>query len=116
MLETYADALPQPKQDSFKKATSGMMHSKFEAFNKMYTGHLKGQLLSAKADNLLNDLELSLTGVFNFLRNMRNDTGHPTGKIVDRDQAYAHLIIFRPYLRKIYELIDWLQKHKPLSP
>jgi hypothetical protein len=38
------------------------------------------------------------------IRNFRNESGHPSGKIIEREQAYVLL----SYCKKVYQLRDWL--------
>jgi hypothetical protein len=52
------------------------------------------------------DLDTRFTGILSLIRTFRNDSGHPTGKIVDREQAYILLQLFVPYCKKIYQLME----------
>ncbi|HEY7330954.1 MAG TPA: hypothetical protein VH592_25175 [Gemmataceae bacterium] len=76
----------------------------------MLESHLKGLLTADIKENL----DVALLAVFAMLRTNRNEAGHPTGKTVEREQAYANLIIFPTYLKKVYELMSWLKANKPL--
>jgi len=51
------------------------------------------------------DLDTHFAGILSIIRNFRNQSGHPTGKIVGREQAYVLLQLFAPYCRKMYELM-----------
>lgn len=42
----------------------------------------------------------------------RNDAGHPTGKSIDREELYANIIVFRNYLKRVYNVINWLNENK----
>jgi hypothetical protein len=53
-------------------------------------------------------LERTLDGVFDTIREQRNDAGHPTGFIPDRAVVYATITVFPTYLAKIHEVIHWL--------
>jgi len=68
---------------------------------------IKRQLQRDVAD----DLDIQLDGVFNLLRNARNDAGHPTGSKVDRNRAFANLQLFVPYCKLIYALMTYFQSH-----
>ena len=46
--------------------------------------------------------------VFSIIRSHRNDAGHPSGNVVQREHLYAYLVTFPEYLKKVYSLIDWL--------
>lgn len=53
------------------------------------------------------DIDTHFAGVLSIIRNFRNQSGHPTGKIIDREQAYILLQLFVPYCRKMYQLMDF---------
>lgn len=44
------------------------------------------------------------------IKNYRNESGHPTGKIIDREQMYVLLNLFITYGKKAYELIRFFKK------
>ena len=52
------------------------------------------------------DLDTHFAGIQSIIRNFRNQTGHPTGKTVDREQAYVLLQLFIPYCKKMYQLME----------
>jgi hypothetical protein len=56
------------------------------------------------------DLDTQFAGILSIIRTFRNQAGHPTGRIVDREQAYVLLQLFIPYCRKMYLLRDALSK------
>lgn len=51
------------------------------------------------------DLDTNFMGITSVIRNFRNDSGHPTGKIIGREQCFVLLQLFVTYCRKMYELI-----------
>lgn len=53
------------------------------------------------------DLETRFMGIISLIRTFRNDAGHPTGKILDRQQAYINLQLFVPYAGKLYQLLEF---------
>jgi len=53
------------------------------------------------------DLDTNFAGILSIIRNFRNQSGHPTGKIIDREQAYILLQLFIPYCKKIYKLKEY---------
>lgn len=61
---------------------------------------------------LMDDIDTSLNGIFALIRNCRNDAGHPTGKIIEREIAYANLILFTTYCKKAYDLMEYLKNNK----
>ncbi len=52
------------------------------------------------------DLDTNFAGVLSIIRNFRNQSGHPTGKVIDREQAFVLLQLFIPYCKKLYMLIS----------
>jgi len=53
------------------------------------------------------DLDTNFSGILSIIRNFRNQSGHPSGKIIDREQAYILLQLFPPYCKKMYQLMDF---------
>ena len=58
---------------------------------------------------VLEDLDTHFAGIQSVIRNFRNQSGHPTGKIIDREQAYVLLHLFIPYCKKMHQLMDHFQ-------
>lgn len=55
------------------------------------------------------DMETNFLGIIAIIRNFRNESGHPTGNIISREQCYVNLNLFIPYCKKIYQLIDFFK-------
>ena len=53
------------------------------------------------------DLDTNFAAILSVIRTFRNQSGHPTGKIIDREQAYVLLQLFIPYAKKMYQLMDY---------
>jgi hypothetical protein len=51
------------------------------------------------------DFDTHFAGILSIIRTFRNQAGHPTGKIIDREQAYVLLQLFIPYCKKMYQLM-----------
>ncbi len=58
---------------------------------------------------LKEDVEIYLGDLFQANRLTRNESGHPTGKAIKRDAAFAFLYLFPNYLRTTWELIEFLE-------
>ena len=82
-----------------------MIKRQYDEFQKMLDSELKARLPS----NLKDDLDITLSGIFSMIRTLRNNSGHPTGREVNREQAYANLVVFPTYLKRIYALLKWLE-------
>lgn len=55
------------------------------------------------------DIDTNFAGILSVIRNFRNQSGHPTGKIIDREQAFVLLQLFIPYSKKLYKLMEYFQ-------
>jgi hypothetical protein len=108
LIESYARSIADPTRKAqvegqLDKAPS--IFRKYEIFEKGFVG-AKPRLpkpLAERTDSLLR-------GVFDLIRNSRNDAGHPaSGILVSRDTNYSHLRLFIPYCQRIYELIYWFE-------
>jgi hypothetical protein len=55
-------------------------------------------------EDLRDGLTLRLNGVLELLRVYRNDAGHPTGKVISREDQFTHLALFIRYLEQLYAL------------
>jgi hypothetical protein len=106
LIDSYAESIADSNKRAqvkgqIEKAPS--IFRKYEVFEKGFT-NIKPQMpkpLTENADSLLR-------GVFDLIRNSRNDAGHPaSGILVSRDSNYSHLRLFIPYCQRIYELIAW---------
>ena len=52
------------------------------------------------------DFDTCFSGILSVIRNYRNQSGHPTGKIINREQMYVLLNLFISYCKKMYQLMD----------
>jgi hypothetical protein len=111
LIDRYTDSISDATRkqrlvSEILKAQS--IFRKYELFDK--------QLSLPKATvpkNLTDGGDSLLRGVFDLIRNSRNDAGHPTsGTLVDRDVVYSHLRLFSPYCARIYGLINWFQTNE----
>ncbi|MGN7760472.1 hypothetical protein [Paenibacillus sp. 22594] len=104
LIEAYTNYISTDEtRKKFIQATQGkMIKRQFEEFNKRFEtvkGTLPGDIEDGSA--------ITLIGVFEMIRNNRNDAGHPTGKMVDKNIIYSGLQVFIPYCKKVYQLISY---------
>lgn len=66
-----------------------------------------GQKITSFPAHIKDDLDTNFSGILSIIRTFRNQSGHPSGKIVDREQAYVLLQLFPHYCKKMYQLIDY---------
>jgi len=55
------------------------------------------------------DLDTHFSGIISVIRTFRNESGHPTGKVVSREQTFVLLQLFIPYCKKLYALMDFFR-------
>jgi hypothetical protein len=60
-------------------------------------------------DHIKEDLDTHFAGILSVIRTFRNQSGHPTGKVMDREQAFVLLQLFIPYSKKLYQLMDYFR-------
>jgi hypothetical protein len=72
---------------------------KINKFKNVLDQHLADLPASVKED-----LDTHFAGVLAVVRNFRNDSGHPTGRVVSREQVYVLLQLFVSYSKKMYQL------------
>jgi hypothetical protein len=109
MLEAYAETLSKDEENRFQKNTEGQpVKKRSDEFAKEWDNRIKGTVDRGLRDSLPN----YLGGLFQVIRYQRNDAGHPTGAVIDREQLYATLTAFPSQLDTIYKLIRHFQKNK----
>lgn len=64
------------------------------------------QNLKSLPDDIKEDFDTHFAGILSVIRTFRNQSGHPTGKIIDREQAFVLLQLFIPYSKKLYQLMS----------
>jgi len=77
-------------------------------FNKLR--NVLQQQLGHLAPDVKEDLDTEFSGILSLIRNYRNESGHPTGRIIGREQCYVLLQLFIPCCRKVYQLIEHFSK------
>jgi hypothetical protein len=107
LIEAYGSAIgevaaKQTFESAVQKATS--IFRKYDVFEKHFSAHR-----ARVPKPLIDNVDSLLRGIFDLIRNSRNDAGHPArGTPVGRDIVYSHLRLFTPYCKRISELIAWL--------
>jgi hypothetical protein len=106
LLDSYVDAISDSTRQNQARSQVEKANSifrKFEVFDKGFV-----QVKAHLPRNLTDNVDSLLRGVFDLIRNSRNDAGHPaSGLSVSRDSNYSHLRLFIPYCKRIYGLIEW---------
>jgi len=108
MLET-ADAFVNWSGEPAKKLRAMLENrrtsyiTKLEEFQKRLT---TAQSLLPR--ELSDNLDLDVTAVLQLIRLTRNDAGHPTGRKIDREGAFNHLVIYARANKRLYDLMGFL--------
>jgi hypothetical protein len=63
-------------------------------------------LVRALPAEVREDLDTHLSGILSVLRTFRNNAGHPTGLVPEREQTFVLLQLAIPYLKKQYQLMQ----------
>lgn len=96
----------QQKKTKFSADTTGKSVKRlFEEIQKRLDPVLE-QICSALNKE---DINAELGGVFDLIRKTRNDAGHPTGRSIEREEAFALLQLFPAYCKSSYDVIGWLK-------
>ena len=105
LLEHFIDALASDRErENLEKRTDGKFVTvRYDEFKKRLDPK-KGQLPLPMRDNL----DTALTSIFNLIRQHRNDSGHPTGRVISRNEAYALLNVFPHYYGEMATLTGYL--------
>jgi len=84
-------------------ASVGQQRTILQKVNKFK--NIMDQELRSLPAEIKEDFDTHFAGVLSIIHTFRNLAGHPTGKIVDREQAYVLLQLFIPYCKKMYQLM-----------
>jgi hypothetical protein len=99
-LLEFIESHPTAKA-AFKAALSErMILRKYNAFRKT----LETQLGTMPTE-IKEGIDTQLSGILDIIRTFRNESGHPSGKIISREQCYVLLNLYVPYCKKIYQLM-----------
>ena len=107
LIEAYCNFLPtQKEREQFNNRVKGKFIKKqFEEFRKS----LSGQKVRIDDNELLDGIDIVISGVFELLRQNRNSTGHPTGKAMSKESVFASLQVFVIYCKRIFALIAFFK-------
>jgi hypothetical protein len=78
-----------------------------QKFNKFR--NLLDPMLKTLPAEIREDLDTHFAGILSVIRTFRNQSGHPTGKIIDREQTFVLLQLVVPYCKKQYQLMQFFK-------
>jgi len=108
LIEVYTNAIVDPsKKLVFNKKIKQAGRSVKNRFDT-----IRDELLALSIPSHLKDaLDIQLSGIFTLIRYSRNDAGHPTGRLIDKDLAHGNLLLFPQYVKRVYGLIDYFKNN-----
>lgn len=84
--------------------TERTLLQKFNKFRNLLEPMLKGL-----PTDIREDFDTHFAGILSVIRTFRNQSGHPTGKIIDREQTFVLLQLVIPYFKKLYQLMQFFK-------
>ena len=107
LIESYANAI----SDENEKRRFEQSIERFGILRKFQELRKRLNSIRRKLPRpISDDLDIQLDGIFNLIRNCRNDVGHPTGRKIDRRLAFSNLQLFIPYCKRVYDLIQYFNQ------
>ena len=108
LLEAFTNSLTKESKKQKFQRLQNTFKTKTK-FNK-----LKSEIIAMRRTlpkELEDNLESQVEGIFHLIRVTRNDAGHPTGKIIERGEAFTNLQLFPIYCKRVYGLINYFNKN-----
>jgi len=104
LIEGFGNAIrDRAKHEKYEKETADWKISvKYRKFRKWLERAEK-----ALPEECKGGIERNLAGAFNLIRETRNDAGHPTGRMIERDDVLGNLILFPGYCKYVYSLLEY---------
>ncbi|MGA7698475.1 MAG: hypothetical protein WCB27_02635 [Thermoguttaceae bacterium] len=97
LLMDVIDATPPHDQTFAKVKRETKLFRRMNTFNRI----ISGQSLPPEVKE---DLDIRFAGILSVIRESRNESGHPTGKTIDREATYGLLCLFPSFCKKMYQL------------
>lgn len=90
-----------------KKINGRNISEKFEKFKNKLKQDISSNNITVPFD-IKDSIDDNLEGVMNAIRRFRNDSGHPSGKTINKEQCFINLALFILYCKTAYKLMDCL--------
>lgn len=102
LVDSFCGWLPKQEADKLRSQMGkrGTPYSRIhEEFCKRIESHKK-----SLPPDMMDGLDLQMNAALDLIRCYRNDAGHPTGKVVDRQTCYVSLVLFGHAMQRIFAL------------
>ncbi len=97
----------QKEYQNLERFQKNNISRKFDELTKSISGH-KPHI----TPELLEDYDLMVNSIFTLIIKNRNDSGHPTGKSIERDELISMIYVFINHCKKIYDFIEFFETNK----
>lgn len=106
LIGAYTNAMKDAtkRKDFENQLKNKQIGKKYELFGKKFWPSV-----SLLPPRLADDLHGDLDRVFDLIRRVRNDAGHPTGKPVTKEIVHANYLSFPQFCGRVYDLMDYFQ-------
>ena len=102
LIETFGDSLEGTDKAAFKKETNTFIIRR--KYNALWSR--MEPIAKSLPKNLGDNLESIIHNTFDIIRTTRNEAGHPSGNIIEKETVHANLLLFPIFCKRIYKLID----------
>jgi len=100
LLLEEIDKNPHKKGKYSSISSERTILAKISKFNNI----LRDEDMKNLQSDIKENLESNFNGILHLIRQFRNESGHPSGNIISREQTFVLLQLFVPYCKKIYQL------------
>ena len=102
LIEIFGGTLQGADKTAFEKETNTFIISR--KYSALWS-RLK-PMAGSLPNNLGDKLESILHNIFDIIRTTRNEAGHPSGNVIEKETVHANLLLFPIFCKRIYKLID----------
>lgn len=111
LAEAFGAKLEGDDKTAFEKETSTFIISR--KYNALWS-RLE-PMARTFPDNLGDNLGNILDRTFDIIRTTRNEAGHPSGNLIEKETVHANLLLFPIFCKRIYKLIVHFQGEADVS-
>ncbi|MFA5423394.1 MAG: hypothetical protein WC374_06005 [Phycisphaerae bacterium] len=101
LIDSFGSTLTQDRAVFERETNTFVISRKYQALWSRLE-HIANTL----PDGLGNQLGNIIDRTFDIIRTTRNDAGHPSGNLVEKETVHANLLLFPIFCKRIYKLIN----------